>query len=40
MAINQARDSYYDEKYRNNYTNYGQYNVNVTNMSQIQNYLQ
>ena len=22
-AINQTRDSYYDEKYRNNYTNYG-----------------
>ena len=29
-AINQTRDSYYDEKYRNNYTNYGQYNVKDT----------
>ena len=38
-AINQTRDSYYDEKYRNNYTNYGQYNVKDTYMSQIQNYL-
>lgn len=38
-AINQMRDSYYDEKYRNNYTNYGQYNVKDTYMSQIQNYL-
>ena len=39
MQFNQTRDSYYDEKYRNNYTNYGQYNVKDTYMSQIQNYL-
>ena len=34
-AINQMRDSYYDEKYRNNYTNYGQYNVKDTYLSLI-----
>ena len=38
-AINQTRDSYYDEKYRNNNTNYGQYNVKNSYMSQIENYL-
>ena len=38
-AINQTRDSYYDEKYRNNNTNYGQYSVKNSYMSQIENYL-
>ena len=38
-AINQTRDSYYDEKYRNNNTNYGEYSVKYSYMSQIENYL-
>ncbi len=38
-AINQTRDTYYDEKYRNNNTNYGQYNVKESYMAQIENYL-
>lgn len=38
-AINQTRDSYYDEKYRNNNTNYGQYSVKNSYMAQIENYL-
>lgn len=38
-GINQERNSYYDEKYRNNMTNYGQYSVKDNYMSQIENYL-
>jgi len=38
-GITQTRDSYYDEKYRNNQTNYGQYSVKDSYMNQIENYL-
>lgn len=39
ISINQTRDSYYDEKYRNNQTNLGEYSVKDNYMSQIENYL-
>lgn len=38
-AINQIRDSYYDEKYRNNMSNYGEYEAKNNYMTQIQDYL-
>lgn len=37
--ILQIRDSYYDDKYRNNQANYGQYSVKNNYMTQIENYL-
>ncbi len=38
-SISQIRDSYYDEKYRNNHANYGEYEAKNNYMSQIQDYL-
>ncbi len=38
-SIDQLRDSYYDVKYRNNYSNLGQYSVKNNYMSQIEDYL-
>lgn len=38
-GIEQIRDSYYDVKYRNNRTNYGQYEVKQNYMTQIEDYL-
>ena len=37
--IDQVRDSYYDVKYRNNMTNYGEYEAKNNYMTQIQDYL-
>ncbi|MGN0318268.1 MAG: flagellar hook-associated protein FlgK [Lachnospira sp.] len=37
--ITQKRDSYYDDKYRNNETNYGEYEVKENYMAQIESYL-
>lgn len=37
--ITQKRDSYYDDKFRNNETNYGEYEVKDSYMSQIESYL-
>lgn len=38
-GIDQLRDSYYDEKFRNNHANYGQYEVKNNYMGQIEDYL-
>lgn len=38
-GIEQVRDSYYDVKYRNNRTNYGEYEVKMNYMTQIEDYL-
>ncbi|MDO5381210.1 MAG: flagellar hook-associated protein FlgK [Eubacteriales bacterium] len=38
-GIDQTRDSYYDEKYRNNMTNYGEYEAKHNYMTQIEDYL-
>lgn len=38
-GIDQIRDTYYDEKYRNNMTNYGEYGAKNNYMTQIQDYL-
>lgn len=38
-GIDQLRDSYYDVKYRNNLTNYGEYEAKDNYMTQIQDYL-
>lgn len=38
-SIKQIRDSYYDVKYRNNMTNYGEYAAKNNYMTQIQDYL-
>ena len=39
VGINQTRDSYYDQKYRNNMSNYGQYESKNNYMTQIEDYL-
>ena len=39
VEINQTRDSYYDQKYRNNMSNYGQYESKNNYMTQIEDYL-
>lgn len=39
VEVNQVRDSYYDQKYRNNMSNYGQYESKNNYMTQIQDYL-
>ena len=39
VEINQTRDSYYDQKYRNNMSNYGQYESNNIYMTHIEDYL-
>ena len=39
VEINQTRDSYYDRKYRNNMSNYGQYESKNNYMTQIEDYL-
>lgn len=38
-GIEQIRDSYYDVKYRNNKTNYGEYEVKENYMTQMEDYL-
>ena len=38
-GIEQIRDSYYDVKFRNNQTNYGEYEVKENYMTQIEDYL-
>ena len=39
VEIKQTRDSYYDEKYRNNCANYGQYEAKNNYMTQVEDYL-
>ena len=39
VGINQTRDSYYDQKYRNDMSNYGQYESKNNYMTQIEDYL-
>lgn len=39
VEIKQTRDSYYDQKYRNNMSNYGQYESKNNYMTQIEDYL-
>lgn len=39
VKIQQTRDEYYDNKYRNNMSNYGQYSSKNNYMTQIQDYL-
>lgn len=39
IEIKQVRDSYYDQKYRNNMSNYGQYESKNNYMKQIEDYL-
>ena len=38
-GVEQIRDSYYDVKFRNNQTNYGEYDVKENYMTQLEDYL-
>ena len=37
-GVSQLRDSYYDEKYRNNQANYGEYEAKENYMDQIEDF--